>query len=398
MPPPVIDSKTSYPNALYSRPTWLEIDLAAVVHNFQLAQRTVGQDVRVYPVVKADGYGLGAVAIAQTLAKAGADGFCVAALEEGERLRQAGITLPIVLFTGLIAGPATDLERRIIDANLQPFIFDLESARRLNQAIQASDPPQPIHLKVDTGMARLGLEPTAVPAALAQLAEMSGITVKSIVSHSACADTPQRPETAEQIETLIHLLKHPKIAPWPGQVSLANSAGILGYPQSHFDWARPGIMLYGASPFFPTRRAAMEGLKRVVRWLSHIIQIRQLPAATPLGYGHDHVTLGPSRIAQLPVGYGDGYSRRLSNRGMVLIHGQRAPIVGRVCMDLIAIDVTNINSAQVGSSVLLLGGDGTASIDIEEMAIWMETIPYEVICRLGARLPRHYTTTAFFDC
>ncbi len=391
MPRPVTDPETVPPLTSPSRPTWLEIDLAAIVHNFQTARRTVDKGVAIHPVVKADGYGLGAAPIARALAAAGADGFCVTTLEEGERLRQGGIRQPIILLSGLMPGFSTDLARRLIDAALQPLVYDLATARHLNRAVRPGKPPLPIHLKVNTGMARLGLEPAEVADALAQLTAMTGLRVAGIVSHLACADSRQRPETIEQARILQDLLSRPEIGPWAGRVSLANSAGLLRGCQFHFDWVRPGIMLYGASPFFPQRRAAAEGLKPVLRWVSHIVQIRQMPAGTPLGYGHDHITRRPSRIAQLPVGYADGYSRRLGNRGMVVIDGRRAPVVGRVCMDLTTIDVTDIDSARVGSPVLLLGGDGGATIDIEQMALWMETIPYEVLCRLGARLPRYYS-------
>ena len=385
MPHPDTDAAVADDRASPSRPTWLEIDLAAVRHNFQVARRATAPGVALFPVVKADGYGLGAVPIACALAAAGADGFCVATLEEGERLRRAGIRQPVVV----LSGPVTGQAQRLRDGGFQPFIHDLETARSLADRA-GGGAVIPLFVKVDSGMARLGLDPTELPGALAGIAALPGLAVAGIVSHLACADALEGDATAAQVRTLHAILADPGTAPWRGRVSLANSAGILGHPASHFDWARPGILLYGASPFFPARTAAADGLQPVLGWHTRIIQLRHLAAATPLGYGYDHVTRRPSRIALLPVGYADGYSRRLGNRGRVVIDGRRLPVVGRVSMDLTAVDVTDLPGATVGSPVSLLGGPGAAAITLEEMAAWMETIPYEVMGRLGQRLPRHY--------
>lgn len=363
------------------RPTWLEIDLDAVVHNYRVA---AAQGVAAWPVVKAEAYGLGAVAVARALQAAGAPGLCISLVQEARLLRANGITLPLVLFSGF--GPGE--EGAMGELGLQPFLFSLEDARRLSAA---ADPAHPVavHLKVDSGMARLGVPLAEAPAALEALRGMPGLHLVGIASHLACADTPEHPANAAQIAALRGLLEHPAAR---GLVaSLANSAGILAFPEARLDWVRPGIMLYGASPFYPQRRADQDGLAPVVGWRSTVIQLRELPAGTPLGYGHTHTTTRPSRIAWLPVGYGDGYCRCLGNGvGEVLVAGRRAPVVGRVCMDLTAIDLTHVPEARVGSRATLLGRDGEGFIGIEEMAGWCATIPYEVICRLGVRNPRRY--------
>jgi alanine racemase len=366
------------------RPTWLDIDLDAVVHNFRRAVAAVPPHTLVYPVIKANGYGLGAIPIAHALQQAGASGFCIALVEEAELLRGAGITLPLVLMSGLVAG----LEHRIIELDLQPFLYSREQALRLVACLpEQRDPPLTVHLKVDSGMGRLGLAPHEVAPLLAQLTTVPALRVDSLISHFACADEPDREITRQQIATMRQLQE---TLPVPLRLSLANSAGVLAHPDGHADWVRPGIMLYGASPLFPLSSWRDDGLRPVVYWYSRIIQIVGRAAGQAIGYGHTFAPGRPSRLAQIPVGYADGLCRSLGNRGYVLAAGQRIPIVGRVCMDLITLDITDAPHLRTGDRVTLLGSDGTESIDIEEMANWTHTIPYEVICRLGSRLRRHY--------
>ncbi|MBF0628658.1 MAG: alanine racemase [Magnetococcales bacterium] len=370
------------------RPTWLEIDLNALAHNLGVARQQVGADCALYPVVKADAYGLGAVAVTRALRTAGAQGFCVAMAEEAHKLRANGIDLPIVLLSGFIPG----LEHQVIAMELEPVIFDLEAARRLSQLRGSAAPAIPVHVKIDTGMGRVGFPARDLCAVMAQLDALPGIRVDSIVSHLAWSDEAAGAETTRQ---QLHRL-HQAIAQLGPRAtslrrSLANSGGLLGHPATRLDWVRPGIMLYGASPFYPHSNFAAEGLRPVVRWVTHILSIRQVTAGTALGYGHEFVTPRAARIALLPVGYADGYARMLKGRAQILTHGQRAPVVGRISMDLTLVDVTDIPAAKTGSRVTLLGAEGDGFIGVEEMADWMETIPYEVLCRLGARVPRHYT-------
>ncbi len=387
MPQPIIWPITvDNPIPPPGRPTWLEIDLAAIAHNFRCAKKGAAVACRLFPVIKANAYGLGSIPIAKTLTRAGADGFCVALVEEAAALRQAGIHLPIVLLSGCTPG----LEQAIIALDLQPVLFDRESAYRLNQARGRDAPPMAVHLKVDTGMGRMGVPLDTLPALFDELNKLPNIQIIGIISHLACADDLTSTETAQQLDRLhpfMTQLEHQGISL---HYSLANSAGILGHKSTHLNWLRPGIMLYGASPFFPHTQWSQEGLRPVVRWLTHIISIREVAANTPLGYGHDFVTQRPSRIALLPVGYADGFSRQLQNRAQILTHTQSAPVIGRISMDLTMIDVTDIQAATVGSSVTLLGQEGSWFIGIEAMAAWMNTIPYEVLCRFGARLPRCY--------
>ncbi|MBF0152515.1 MAG: alanine racemase [Magnetococcales bacterium] len=383
------------------RPSWLEVDLGAVVHNYRVAQKSVGTDVEVWPVIKADGYGLGAGPVAQALHSVGAAGFCVALLEEGISLREAGIESPVVLFSGLSGGCVEQMAR----LGLEPFLFEPASDLAI---LEAATPERAlrVHIKVDTGMGRMGVPPAEVGAFLTALDRLGKerVQVVGVASHLACADERQRPETARQLAVLQGVLAQPDLARQGLRVSLANSAGLMGHPATRYTWVRPGIMLYGASPFYPEAGWREVGLRSVVTWRSRIIQLRSLPTGAPLSYGHSFTTSRPSRLAQVPVGYGDGYNRRLGNRGQVLIAGRRVPVVGRVCMDLITVDVTDLPAVTVGTPVTLLGADGAEMIGIEEMATWLGTIPYEVICALGRRLPRRYLwmaqicqTKAFFE-
>ncbi len=278
---------------------------------------------------------------------------------------------------------------------LEPFLFRAEDARLLAEAANPDRPLQ-VHIKVDSGMARLGcileeaLEITTI------VDKAPGLALIGLASHLACADQPERPENRMQIERFSEMVAHPALSGRGLRRSLANSGGLLGLPESHHHWGRPGIMLYGASPFFPflsQRRAHEDNLRPVARWKSHIVQIQHLEAGTSIGYGHTFTTMRPSRIAQLPVGYADGVSRLLGGgRGHVALHGRRAPMVGVVCMDLISIDITDIDEAAIGSEAILLGGGDQGGVEptLEGMAATLGTIPYEVLCRLGPRLPRIY--------
>ena len=362
------------------RTTWLEIDLSAVQHNFEQARQAVSPGVALFPVIKANGYGLGALPIAQRLTAA--DGFCVARLEEAEQLRRAGIQRPLVLLSGLSKGA----EEAVVALNLRPFVFDPTLLPSLSQA--AGGESVALFLKVNTGMGRLGMATTAVAAAVAQAQALPGLQLLGLVSHLACADQPEHPENSRQLQTLQAVLARTGLA--ESQVSLANSAALLSRADSHFSWVRPGIMLYGASPFFPASSGREIGLRPVLRWYARILQVHDLPTGAAVGYGQTFVAQRPSRIAVLSVGYADGYNCLLGNRGRVLLAGRSLPVVGRVSMDMIAIDVTECAWVMAGDTVTLLGSDGEQSIDVEEMAAWRGTIPYEVLCNVGERVPRYY--------
>ncbi|WP_130471441.1 alanine racemase [Candidatus Magnetaquicoccus inordinatus] len=363
------------------RPTWLEIDLDAIEHNFQHARNAVAPGVALYPVVKANGYGLGVLPIAKRLLACGAYGLCIATIEEAIQLRAAGISQPLILLSGLSA----DIAEQVAAYHLQPFVFDLSHIHPLSRA--ARHHPITFFLKVYTGMGRFGLLPEQLPEALQLIRTLPGLSLAGLVSHLACSDQPDHPDNSRQLHNLQQLLIQSGMS--HGQTSLANSGAILSRPDTHFSWVRPGIMLYGASPFFPHNHGSQIGLKPVVSWYTRIQQIRSLPTGSGVGYGQTFVTQRPSRIAILPVGYADGYNRLLGNRAQVLLQGQRIPVVGRVSMDSIAIDTTELSEVAIGAPVTLLGRDQEEEITAEEMASWCSTIPYEIFTNLGERVAKY---------
>nr|CRH07855.1 Alanine racemase [Candidatus Magnetococcus massalia] len=370
------------------RPTWLEVDLAALRHNGEQAKRAVADGVGIWPVIKADGYGVGSIAAAHALESI-ADGFCVAMVEEGEQLRMAGVTKPIVVMSGYYGG----LEKRLCRGELEIFLSDEADLDYLAGQCEA-ERPLTINIKVDTGMARLGFTPEAVPALLKRLDEIPSLRVKGLVTHLACADQLDGAVSQAQVACFKAVLDQPEIAKRALVTSIANSAGILAQPASHAvttkSWVRPGIMLYGASPFHPQRTAEEDGLKPVVRWVSHVQRLVNLEAGQSLGYGHTYTAPSRRLIAQIPVGYADGYNRLLSNKGEMLLKGVRVPVVGIVCMDSVAVDVTALDGVESGDEVVVLGSQRGNAITLEEMASWLGTIPYEVLTRISQRVPRRY--------
>ncbi|MEO5377215.1 MAG: alanine racemase [Magnetococcus sp. DMHC-6] len=370
--------------------SWVEIDLGAIQANFLLACHLVGTAEKVTPVIKTNGYGLGALAIAHALRECGATRFCIARVEEARLLRQAGIDNALVMMSGLAFGQ----EQAVVDLKLTPFVWRLEEILALAQCVEKNQSIG-IVLKINTGMGRLGFSPEAILEIMTTIDRMTGVHVVGVASHLACADEWERPETGQQVALLRKVLAQPVWHNRELRVSMANSAGILAHPQSHFDWVRPGLMLYGVSPFGATCSAPLvaQKIQPVVTWRTRIVQIRPLSKGDSLGYNHTFTAQRASRIALLPVGYGDGYFRSLSNKGQVLVHDQRARVVGNVCMDLIAIDITDLVGVKEGDVVTLLGKDETQEISIHEYATWAGTISYEVLCRFGSRVVRCYVNT-----
>jgi len=368
---------------LAGRPTFAAINAAAVRQNFATLRAAVGPGVAILAVVKADAYGHGAALVAPLLEAAGADAFGVATVEEGVELRAAGIRKPIMVLTGI---GRRDLGA-VREHCLSIAIVHREMARELADARQGT--PLPIHIKVDTGMGRIGVLPAELPALLDDIRQAGTFAVQGIFSHFANADSVERDYADYQLATFrqaIAVLEAAGLRPrW---VHLANSAATLTRPDTHFSMVRPGIALYGISPLAAAAPSLTSPLRPVMRLVTHVWQVKSVPAEFPVSYGQTFVTRRPSRIATLPIGYGDGYSRALSNRASVLIRGQRAPVVGRVCMDLTMVDVTEIDGAQLGDEVVLWGTQNGAEIGVSEVAAWQGTIAYEVLTGVGKRVPR----------
>jgi alanine racemase len=380
------------------RPTRAEVNLAALRHNLHIVKKHAG-DAKVWAVLKADGYGHGAPAVARTLERAGADGFCVALLEEGVELREAGITAPILVMGGYYGAAYAELLAR----RLTPVVYDLgqvEGFAKLARAAEV-DSPVEVHLKVDTGMARLGVTMGELPAFAAALSKYPEVHIGGLMTHLACADAATEDELTDQMvrfdDATGLLAKH---GVRPRVRHAANSAALLR-GQAQLDAVRPGVALFGVAPRLiggPSAGALMvTGLWPVMRVRTEVIALRDVPAGAPVGYGATFHTTRPSRIATIPMGYADGLSRQLSNRGHVLIAGWRAPIVGAVSMDMSMIDVTDLAEeakVTVRDEVVVLGPQegklGKDVITADEVADEVGTIAWEVLTAVSRRVPRFY--------
>ena len=366
-----------------SRPTRVEIDLAALRHNFQEVQRTVGDGCEVLAVVKADAYGHGVSHVATGLAAAGASMFGVALVEEAVELRKLGIEQPILILGSFFPGQEAD----VVEYQLTPVLYDLNCARRLDSASRDAGKSIDYHLKVDTGMGRLGFRVDRLDEVLPVLKNLKSLNMSGIMSHLAVADEPERPLTALQCETFSAVVVAvEKVGFSPFYKHIANSAGIYSRALNGCNLVRPGISLYGGLTGGPFAHPFTQ--KPVMRFVSQVAQLKDVPPGEGISYGHRFVTSRQSRVAAIPVGYADGYNRLLTNRGEVLIHGRRAPVVGTVCMDWILIDVTSFPDIQVGDQVTLLGRDGDDVITAEEWAAKVGSITYEVFCNISKRVPR----------
>lgn len=336
-------------------------------------------------VVKANAYGHGAVETAQALARLGIGRFAVASLAEGIELRQAGLSTPIIVLGALFEEQVSDL----VAHQLTPVVSDGRIFPTLVKAALSQPTPYPIHLKVETGMGRLGFSPEELLSLLDNHILRNPLHVEGIMTHLADADGADSAFTERQLGVLRAMLEQIRQRRLTiPLVHAANSAAIVRFPDAHFSLVRPGIMLYG----YHTLPASVPApdLKPVLSLRTTVVQLRTIPRGGTVSYNGTFVATRPTRIAVLPIGYADGYSRQLSHRGSVLIQGRRAPIVGLVCMDMIMVDVTDLAPVQVGETATLIGQQGQESIWADEVANWIGTIPYEVLCGIGSRVPRLY--------
>ena len=363
----------------------VEIDLAALQENFLSIQKAVGLQVKIMAIVKSDAYGHGLVACAQTLYRAGARTFGVAEVWEGVKLRQAGLEGDIVI---LLGGPLESYED-IIRHALTPVVYDVDFLTGLSSLAARMDGAVKVHLKVDLGMGRLGVMPEEVESYVSLIKRLPGLTLSGFLSHFPAADEPgavqKTKNQALQFKDLLDSFKKGKDGSRVAHI--ANSAALIYFPDTHLDMVRPGISLYGYYPDASPARAKnvlpeLE-LRPAMNFKTRVIQVKELGPGSGISYGHTFVTSRKSRIAVLPVGYADGYLRKLSNRAQVLIGGRRAPVCGRVCMNATMVDITDLPPIHVGDEVVLLGRQGEATITADEIAQWMETISYEVLCLFG---------------
>lgn len=359
----------------------VEISLAALRHNFLLLKNKAS-GAAVLAMVKADGYGHGMVECAAALAAAGVDCFGVAEAIEGVELRNNGIDRPVFIMAGLLP----EIIPALFAYRLTPVVVDDSCLELLSQQAVQRQQNISVHLKVDAGMGRQGCALSDIGGIIQKINRFPGLSLGGIMAHFPMADDPDSDSTAEVTAAFGRQLeKVQDLLPVDMTVHLANSGGILYFPDSHQDMVRPGISLYGYYPDGEdgTRNADKPQLQPVMRFSSRIIQLKKVPAGTGLGYGHTFTTNRETQIAIIPAGYEDGYLRSLSNRAQALIHGQRVPAVGRISMNLTMFDVTDIDEVRQGDEVVLLGRQGNEEITADEIAGWMGTISYEVLCLFG---------------
>lgn len=366
------------------RPTVATIDLGAIARNYRRVADRLGAGRALFCVVKADAYGHGAAAVSRRLASEGADRFAVAVAEEGVALRRAGVSGEILLLN--FSDPSDAGLHRAY--GLVPTLHDLEQARAFAAATRAFETPLPVHVKLDTGMGRIGFRPEEVYALAAVVGGAKGLAVAGTFTNLAAAEIRDSPETPRQVETLRECVgKLTAAGVRPGLVHVANSAGVLFHPGAHFDGARPGLALYGVSP--SETGGGDVGLEPAMTLETRVMSVKEVPAGTPLGYGGRFVTSRPSTIATLPIGYHDGFRRSFSGRVRVLMRGSELPVVGAVSMDLTLVDATGVG-ARPGNRVVCLGAEGAARVTAWDLARAAETIPYEIFCGIGSRVPRVY--------
>lgn len=364
------------------RPTWLEVDLEAIAHNVRRVVEIVGPKVTVLAVLKADGYGHGAVRIARTALNNGADYIGVASINEGAMLRKAGISAPILVLGYTPAWQARDL----VVSGLSATVFDLDVARALNRAARELNSRVRVHVKVDTGMGRLGLLPEDLMPFVLKLQTWPNLEMEGIFTHFSVADSDQD-YTLWQIDRFCKVLTElSEVSVEFPLVHAANSASILSLPESHFSMVRLGIAMYGLHP--SSQVPCPPDFRPALSFKTQVAQVKTLSPGSYVSYGNTYQTSGEQRIAVIPVGYADGFRRAPRHWGEVLVRGQRAPIVGRVCMDQTMIDVTAIPEARQGDEVVLIGEQGGEKITAEDVAERLGTINYEVVSEILARVPR----------
>ncbi len=364
------------------RPTRALVSASAIAHNLAELRRVLPRATSIIGVVKADAYGHGAVLVARALAAARVDWLGVAVAEEGIALREAGIQTPILVLDGIFE-PQLDLA---LQERLTPVVFSEAQLAPLAAAARRGGRIPAVHVKIDTGMGRLGLLPGEV-GGFAALARSMGIPVAAVMSHLANADTGDEETSRAQMARLDAAVKVFRDLGFPPfEQHLANTAAALEMPEACRALVRPGLALYGHVP--APRLADKVRLRPALSWVTEILQIKRVPAGYPVSYGGLYRTARPSSLAVLPVGYADGYRRSMTGRIAVLVRGRRVPVAGAITMDLTIIDVTDAPAARVGDPVVLIGRQGEDEITVQELAAAAGTIPYEIFCGIGPRVPR----------
>lgn len=369
-------------------PNTVKIDLSSLEGNLLAVRRHLDPRIRVMGIVKSDAYGHGLLPISRVLEEKGIDCLGVAYLDEALDLRDNGIRCPVVILCGI---RTREEAAEVLSRDLTPVVYDLEAAELLAAECKKRGRRIGIQVKVDTGMARLGVNWEDLGAFLGRLADFPMLDVMGLTSHLSSADESSPAFTDLQIERFSTAVKEGRSMGFNLPLNnLANSAGVMHHKRSHFEMVRPGIMLYGGLPSPDFHDAPI--LAPVMHFQGKVLQVRDLPSDTPVGYGRTYRTNRAKRVAVLSAGYGDGIPRSLSTRGAVLVRSKRCDILGRICMDLIVCDVSDVEDVAPGDEAIFLGSQGPESITGDEMARWGNTISYEIFCSIGQRHTKEFFT------
>jgi alanine racemase len=364
---------------------WAEIDLQAIAHNVRELRRVTKPEARLMAAVKANAYGHGMVEVAKAVLQSGVDELGVARIEEAVQLREAGIDTPILIF----GKTPSSMNERLIEFDLRPTVFDAETAEALSKTASSKGAKIKTHVKVDTGMGRLGIMPEKVRVNdVTRMAKLPGIEIEGIYTHFATADVTDKTYARKQFELFSKFLDQLDQSGIVIPIKhAANSAAVIDLPETHLDMVRPGISVYGLYPSEDVDKTQVS-LQPAMELKARIIHLKRVPAGFKVSYGSTYETKADTAIATIPIGYGDGYSRLLSSRGEMLVRGQRAPVAGRVCMDLTMLDVGHIPDVKLEDEVVIFGKQGNNSIHVDEIASILNTINYEVVTTVANRVPR----------
>ena len=388
LPPQKIKEQLEYKHSC--RPTWAEINITNLKFNLDQVRKKTGPGVKIMAVVKANAYGHGIVEVSRAFISCGVDYLGVATLDESIWLRQAGIDIPI-LNLGSILEPETE---QSVKWKITQTVTSVETVKQINKYAGDINVTAKVHLKVDTGMHRLGVRSDEVLGIVKGLKQLKNVELEGVYTHFPVAprmDRKSRKFTLDQIGIFNKIKEY--LTTLDADIKLfhcANSAAVMSLKQAHFNLVRPGIMLYGISPSVAITEKVRLKLKPVLSLKTRITHIRTVSAKEGVGYDLAYITPQETRIAVLPIGYADGYTRLYSNRARVLVRGQFAPVTGIICMDQCMIDVGHIKKVKVGDEVVLLGSQGREIVSAWELAGLSQTIPYEVLCRISSRVPRYF--------
>lgn len=363
------------------------IDLDALKYNVEGIKRCKAESAMLMGVIKANAYGHGAKVFAHELDRMGFDWFAVATVDEGIELRRDGIEQPILVLGYSCEAQYPDM----VKWEITPTIYSLDMAKAFDAAAAKAGKVASIHIKIDTGMSRIGFLPGEESLdEIEKIHELRHLRIQGMFTHFACADMKDKTHVGHQIEKFHQMIDGVRRREIPVEIfHCSNSASIMELPSEHMNLVRAGIILYGLYPSNEMEEKRLP-LKPVMSLYSHVVHVKEVPEGVTVGYGATYVTGRPTRIATVPVGYADGYPRSLSNRASVLIHGRRAPIIGRVCMDQFMVDVTDMPQVSVGDVVTLIGQDGEETLSVEEISEMAGSFNYEFVCDVSRRVPRVY--------